>query len=270
MFSPQFNALSREAGIAAAAIGQGINGISNATYAEKGYYHYAFFNLSIAFERLGKLIYLLDHLLTNDAYPTDAQLRHLGHRLTDLIDRAKETRTRRDLGTEAFPNDSISAGIVETLSGFATATRYYNLDFLVGGRSAAMSEPIAAWHERVGMPILAAYYSDRQRVKDEAEAKAIGALLDQVSMVRHTAEDGSAITSWTAGAIETGKIKILQRYSRMYCLRIVRFLCVNLIELQYEVMKTHHEIPHFGDFFGIFRNDDAYFLRRKTWDPYRP
>lgn len=133
MFTPQFEALRREAGIAAAAIGQGINGISNATYAEKGYYHYAFFNLSIAYEWLGKLIFILDQMLGSGNYPTDAELRALGHKLTVLIEKTKEIREKRGFTSKTFPTDAITIGIVGTLSDFATATRYYNLDYLVGG-----------------------------------------------------------------------------------------------------------------------------------------
>jgi hypothetical protein len=270
VLTPEFEALSREAGIAASAISEGVSGISNATYAEKGYYHFAFFNLSIAIERLGKLAFILDHLLGNGRYPTDAELRTLGHKLDDLIEKVREIRLRRSLSTEDCPTDDITRGIVETLTEFATATRYYNLDYLVGGRSVAMMEPLRAWDARVGKPILALHYKPRRRALDEEQARLVGALMDQISMVRHTAEDGTPITSWTAGAMETAKIGVLQKYSRMYCLRLIRFLAVNLMELQYEAMSQRHEIPHFGDFFGIFRNDDRYFLNRKTWNPYRP
>lgn len=270
MFSPQFEALTREAGIIAAAIGQGINGISNATYAEKGYYHYAFFNLSIAYERLGKLIFVLDHLLNCGSYPSDAELRALGHKLTALVDKTKEIRTRRGINCEAFPDDTISLNIIETLSEFATATRYYNLDYLVGGKSRSMKEPLAAWYESVSKPILAKHYHPKKRAADEAKARLIGSLLDEISSVRHTAEDGTDITSWTAGALETAKINTLQKYSRMYCLRIVRALAALLEALQYEVMKGRNEIPYLSDFFRIFHNEDSYFLSRKRWDPYKP
>lgn len=270
MLSPQFHALSREAGIAASAIAEGIRGISNATYAEKGYYHFAFFNLSIAIERLGKLAFVLDYLLTSGGYPTDADLRRLGHKLSDLIEAVREIRHRRALKAEDYPDDDISKGIVETLTEFATATRYYNLDLLVGGKSAAMAEPLRAWDAKVGKPILARHYNPRSRAIDEKRAKELGAIMDQFSMVLHFAEDGTPITSWTAGAMETAKIRVLQKYSRMYCLRIIRFLAVNLMELQYEGISQYQDIPHFGDFFGIFRNDDRYFLSRKTWNPYRP
>lgn len=271
MLSPQFNALNREAGIAAAAIGQGIAGISNANYAAKDYYLAAFFNLSIALERLGKLVFVLDHLLTNKAYPTDTQLRVLGHKLTDLIAKAEEIRVRRALkDTEPVPTDTTCVGIIEVLSDFATATRYYNLDLLVGSRAAAMQEPIAAWHQRVGKPILAAHYSDRQRARNEAQARMLGAIMDPVSSVLHVAEDGVELTSFTEASIATGQIDTLQRYGRMYCLKVVRFLSLILMDLQYEALRAGHDVPHFSEMFGMFMNDDAYFLRRKTWDPNRP
>ena len=87
--------------------------------------------------------------------------------------------------------------------------------------------------------------------------------------MHHVSEDGNHISSWTDGAIASAAVPILQRYSRMYCLKIVRVLVFLLVELQYAVMKTH-EVPHFSDFFGIFYNNDSYFRSRKTWDPYNP
>ncbi|WP_269715647.1 hypothetical protein [Caulobacter sp. NIBR2454] len=268
--TPEFEALSREAGIAAAAIGQGINGINKATYAEKGYYHYAFFNLSIALERLGKLIFILDYLVREDRYPSDKELRALGHQLSDIIQKTEEIRQDRNLTSEAFPDDLVSSAIVQVLSQFATSTRYYNLDYLVGGKSAAMQEPIAAWYHSVSQPILSKHYSARQRARNEAQAQALGALLDDISSVHHTAEDGRPIRSWSEGALATGSISILQKFSRMYCLRLFRSLTDTLGELQNIAMRARYDIPYLTDFFGIFNNDDSYFLSRKTWDPYRP
>lgn len=270
MGRPEFDALSREAGIAAAAIGQGIHGISNATYAEKGYYHFAFFNLSIAFERIAKLVVILDRLRATGNYPTDAQLRRLGHRLGDLFLTVEAIRGSHHQAAEAVPSDPITAGIVATLSDFATSTRYYNLDYLVGGRSAGMQEPIAAWHASVGLPILEKYYSARKRREDEEQARLLGGLMDQFTLVAHTAEDGSPITSWTDGAMATAKIKVLQRYGRMYCLRIVRALTSTLGAVQVEALRAGHDVPYLTEFFRIYSNDDRYFLSRKTWDPYKP
>lgn len=132
-----------------------------------------------------------------------------------------------------------------------------------------MKEPIAAWYEAVDKPILAKHYHPKKKAVDEAKARLVGSLLDDVSLVCHTSEDGTAITSWTVGAIETAKISILQKYSRMYCLRIVRVLADLLRELQYAVMGAGHQIPCLTDFFRIFRNDDRYFASRKNWNPYR-
>ena len=159
MFSPAFEALRREASIAAAAVDQGINGLTSASYAATGNYLYAFLNLSTAYERLGKLIFVLDHLLEHDVYPTDADLRKLGHKLSDIIDAANSIKSRRGIVTEEFPADEVTQGIIQTLSEFATSTRYYNLDYLVGGKSAGMTEPVAAWYGSVCKPILDKHYS---------------------------------------------------------------------------------------------------------------
>jgi hypothetical protein len=52
--------------------------------------------------------------------------------------------------------------------------------------------------------------------------------------------------------------------------RYAIFLSLAMNELGHQAQLAGHEVPYFSEWFGIFNNDDAYFLRRKTWDPYRP
>src|SRR5262245_2047759 len=45
----------------------------------------------------------------------------------------------------------------------AEGTRYYNIDFFVGGKSKAIGDPIRNWHAKVGAPILELSQMKHQR-----------------------------------------------------------------------------------------------------------
>src|ERR1700687_4441311 len=75
--SAVFPTLLREATLAAELLSAGVTTLRKATRAQKGLYDLALFNLSIGFERLCKLIVLVDHYLKrNRTFPTNDQLRN--------------------------------------------------------------------------------------------------------------------------------------------------------------------------------------------------
>ena len=56
-------------------------------------------------------------------------------------------------------------------------------------------------------------------------------------------------------------------YRQLYMLQIIRYLTELLMGLGYKAMAIQSaDIPHFGEIFGLFYNDNAYFRSRKTWD----
>ena len=46
----------------------------------------------------------------------------------------------------------------------SSSSRYYNVDFFVGGKSKRMGDPIKNWHAKVGAPILELPYVTNIRV----------------------------------------------------------------------------------------------------------
>ena len=56
-------------------------------------------------------------------------------------------------------------------------------------------------------------------------------------------------------------------YRQLYMLQIIRYLTELLMGLGYKAMSIQPaDIPHFGEVFGLFYNDNAFFRSRKTWD----
>jgi hypothetical protein len=188
----------REAGIAASALYSGLNALRKANYAEPSLYDQAFFGISIGLERMMKLAILLHARANGSGYPSEKGFKQeYSHDLTKLFEKVEEIRTqyahrlRWDL-----PSREVSTKALRVLAEFAKITRYYNLDVLVGSaRAASLRDPVEAWYSDIVSWILQNRYSQRKRKGDEEFAEFAHALLDDISSVIYTAEDGTQIST---------------------------------------------------------------------------
>lgn len=215
-----------------------------------------------------KLILVTDYMLDNAGQlPDNAYIRSKGHDLAGLIGEVRAiTALRSDLGLRyPYPDDPIIAEIISVLSEFATATRYFNLDLLIGGKSKQMQDPLAAWATRVGPLITAKHYRPSKAAADQARAKVFGALMENHSSVHFTAEDGAPITSFEGMLVHSSRTEILQKWGQFHCFRLVRHLAEVLTNLGTEAWQENLDLPYFNDFFRVFYNDDSYVKSRKTW-----
>ena len=216
----QHTAILREAQLAAGQIGAGATSIGKANHAQSGYYHQAFFGLSIGIERLCKLIYIADHTISQSGkFPKYEAIKSLGHDLSRLLDTCEAVGVRLDPDRRYAdrPNSAIHVEIVKTLSDFAITTRYHNINFLTNPLK-AQQDPIAAWWNNVGIPICDAHNTPKARARDEAEAVFTCALLSEISTVSHTAETGDHIGDIENLVKRARATSVVQRYGRMYTL----------------------------------------------------
>lgn len=271
---PIWQALAREAGIAAEQLAVGVTTLGKANYAHKGLYYKAFFDLSIGFERTAKLTFILDFYIDNEGnFPSKKLLMDLGHNLEKLLNKTDMISEKIELkNNQRRPKAKIHRGIIKTLSEFAISTRYYNLNFLAGDSKAAnRSDPLKVWYERVITPILEKHYTERQRKKHLQNASIIETIIGDSATIIHHTETGENLDTAFNASLQTAKIEFAKPYSRMYVMQIIRFLAYLLSELSYKAMDHGMEdIPCMSDFFRIFYSNDKYFKRRKTWSIYRP
>ena len=269
-----WRAIQREAQLAAEQLALGTTLLGRASHAYPGLYSQAFFALSIGFERTGKLIFISNYAIVHGGtFPSDKDLRNIGHRLEPLLAECEEIGATLDQQREFAhrPADGIHQAIVQVLSRFATRLRYYNLDHLAGA-GAQQEDPIGMWWRTVVEPILGRHYSKRQRERDEAISRGMEALIGDSSSVLHSAETGELIgdvhSYWSRGCA-TG---VAQKYGRLYTLQIVRWLSSLLCELGHEGAYRRRIEPLLGvhEPFAMFYNDDAMLKRRKTWSIYPP
>ena len=273
MLGVQWQAVQREAQLAATQAAHGVTVLRRANHAQPGLYTQAFFGLSIGIERMGKLIFLVDYAISNGGdFPSDKDLRKVGHNLVDLLIKCEDISQHLSQSIDwiSRPKNEIHQGIEEVLSQFAVKLRYYNLNYLAGSAQ-NQQDPLALWWEKVAEPICNRHYSKKQRDQDQLESILIQNLLGEHSFVIHSTEAGEPINSVQQYLLKGRATHIVQKYSQLYTLQILRWLTSMLWQLSsYGTYKK--DIQAFlglHEPFSFFLNEDKYFRNRKTWSIYR-
>lgn len=273
MLGAQWRAVQREAQLAAEQIAHGVTVLGRANHAQTGLYAQAFFGLSIGLERVGKLVFIADHVMkAMESFPANRDLRRFGHDLIHLLDFCESVGVQLDLHRDhsGRPRDTIHRQIEHVLSMFAVRQRYYNLDYL-SSEARGQEDPVAMWWSKVAVPILDRHHSKKQMEKDEEDARAIQGLAGSSMIVEHSAESGELIQSAHDLFAQARTTRVVQKYGRLYTLQIVRWLSSIIFELSY---KGGYELGidafvGMHEPFSLFLNEDRYLRERKTWSIYR-
>jgi hypothetical protein len=150
-FSATWFLLEQEGLLVQACLCNGLTALRRANLGDKkGLFYSAFFELSIGFERVLKLVLILDHMARNQLVPPDSTtVEDYGHKLRSLFDAAKAVcATHGVTALDAFQPDSLPIVILGFLDDFAhPGGRYSNINKLTGHKHQAMADPIAQWGE---------------------------------------------------------------------------------------------------------------------------
>jgi hypothetical protein len=93
-----WQALAREAGLAAEHLAIGATALGKANYAQPAYYGQAFFALTVGLEQATTLSLVVDHALEHSGtFPQRNLLRAYGHNLEKLLEQTDEIAKRRGL-----------------------------------------------------------------------------------------------------------------------------------------------------------------------------
>ena len=169
-FSPTWFLLEQEGLLAQACLCNGLTALRRANLGDKkGLFYSAFFELSIGFERVLKLILILDHMARNQLVPPDSKtVEDYGHKLRSLFDAAKGACAAHGVtALDAFQPNSLPIAILGFLDDFAhPGGRYSNINKLTGHKHQTMVDPIAQWGE-IANRIMREYATpkDRQRAQ---------------------------------------------------------------------------------------------------------
>jgi hypothetical protein len=263
--------LIQEAGIAAELLAAGLGALRKANYAQQRLYYHAFFGLSIGLERLMKLVVLIDYVIENGGQFPDSNWlkRTYGHNLIRLFSGTKQVRSSfspSELRWE-LEDEDVTNSILFVLSDFATATRYYNLDLLVGATKANQRDAILQWAVEVGQLIIDTKYSPSRNARDQEFAADAEAMMGSFTYVQHTSESGESINDVATAALAGRLGEFIQEEATFCAARLIRYIYEALFALQFRARRSGIEsIPHLSEFFAIYYNDNAYLRSRKTFN----
>ena len=269
---PEWHFIKQEAQLVRHLLGSGVTALGRANYADKkGEYYTAFFALSVGIERLCKLILVIDYTLSNDGrMPTQEVVRKYGHHLEKLTDEVASAANRHAIREEYNrPAGKIVSAIISNLDGFADARRgrYANFEAL-GDTNLTSHEPVSKWWLEVAEPILIEHYKGtKTQTKVESNARLLDHLIGTFTLVRYTTETRELMSDVETASRRTGQTAVVQKWSRFYTLKLIRWLSEVYKEMAYKAVYGKRYDAFFGswEFFDTFIVDDHFLRMRKIW-----
>ena len=260
----------READLARHCLAGGLNALFRASHTNTGLFNSAFFNLSIGLERLMKLIGVVNFAqLNGGTFPTQNEMKKkFGHDLVKLREQAEMIGDRLLNDNAHFefhlPDPVLAGRIVGVLGEFAKATRYYNIDSLVGAKDLGR-DPLTAWTDEVARYLMSGYPM-RLRRRDEGWAAGTDQALGETSIVRQETVDGNPITTLSDSILHSSPGRWVQQTATFHCAAVVRELVQVLWALEdREPPPGAVRLPMIHEFFRTFYNDDAFLRNRRTF-----
>lgn len=268
-FSPTFVLLQQEALLAQGSLSIGLTALRNAAHPDIAAFYQGFFNISIAFERLMKLVVVTDHMLQHTfSAPSKAELKTYGHNLVSLYASCISAAERINISNVATPiTGSIEDEILQLFSNFAIHSRYYNLD-AINIKPELNSDPLGCWHFILNKVL----DNDVPKTKVHAEVARAKASHDMVSEHTYAIQHGM---DGTQLPLDQSFIQAaLHALATPYVMvRVFRLLAPLLKIVDQIGRKGFHEsprevgiqVPLFGEFFNRFHGTDAEIRRKKRW-----
>ncbi len=267
MFNRDFRMLDQEARLTQSALLSGLEFLSKINYDKKETVYPALFQLSIGFERLMKMIVVIDHKVENGLKnPTDKQLKDYGHNILKTYDVCREIAAK-DSGVASWASPgSAGSDLLECLSEFAKGSRYYNLDQLAGTGAAA--DPLVKWYD-VHMRI----------ANDEITHSKQSAINDRA--IAHC--DRHRLYGWEQDwkgnfrpTVDMVFLNELFRQSRRYCVwavvqilypfhDLLRLLSSKAHEIEEQQGITDITVPYMYEYFPFFLCEKRTSIRRTRW-----
>lgn len=257
--SEKFMLLLNEGHLVAEMLAQGVSWINKVYKNKQTLYYMVFFNLSIGFERLLKLILITHKVYRNEDISYD-YIKKLGHKLNTLQqDVLKITELYSPLSFDknriSFP---IHNAIINELNDFANRTRYHNLDKL-GQKN--IFDPITSWKKNV---IKYIQENDIKRYSLSKEDKELASKLDACTVF-----DMQNIASWKDMMIQSKEDPQIEKFLRLYIMQIIREYSQLLIEISNFGWEERNEnIPYFKEIFCWLVQTDSWYKSHKTYSIY--
>ncbi|MGN2670340.1 hypothetical protein [Aliivibrio fischeri] len=267
VFEEEYRLLSQEGHLTKSSLLAGLDAIRRANIDDqgRGLFYSGLFELSIGFERLMKIVVVLQHKLENEnRNPTNKELRGYGHNIIDLYKVSCSIANKHNIKMEC--NDD-QQQILEVLSSFGTGSRYYNLDEITN--SARHEDPLKMWSDVINSHI----WDLKSHIRAKLEQNALTYV-----------EQMGAGTSWYHGRNIDGELMMISEYHYFYhATEKANFhIAWSLISIMYpfysllsqlshklhdlsESLDLEQAVPYMYEFFPFFLTPKKSVLKRKRW-----
>ncbi len=273
-FSPSFRLFQQEGYLVRGCLTTGLTALRDAPFKEKGQYYTAFFQLSMGFERLMKLILILDHMAEHtSAVPSRSVLKNYGgktgHDLVELVKSicSHSPRSSDDL-LETIKSGSLAFDLINFLTDFGNGARYYNLDALSSEKPP--DDPLSRWN-RIVQRILAEDFDARHQDRVRRSSAALAEEIKDFTIARGFDLEGRPVS--------LEQMLPLSRLHQMAAPRAVLHLMGILVQLKalleeacnraqrvnQQAQSTGATIPYLIEFFDFVTDERHVVLRKKRW-----
>lgn len=269
-FTPTFILLNNEASLAEGSLSIGLTSIRKATNSTKAEFYSGFFNLSIALERMMKLVVVVDFMFANEgSVPTKQQLKKYGHDLESLYESTVKTGKKIEVEGVSMPSpNSVEYEILCLLSEFAKYSRYHNLDSLRDG-SDSSGDPLSKWDDVIDKVIR----EDAPANKVQVALEDVVRMYEQISdhtFVYQADMKGNAMS--TLNALLTPKMhELAAPYLMVRIFNLLNPLTSVLSELGTKGFyglpdeNNNARVPDFSETLVYFRKTDSEIRKKKRW-----
>lgn len=273
-FSATWFLLEQEGLLAQACLCNGLTELRRANLGDKkGLFYSAFFELSIGFERVLKLVLILDHMANNKlAPPSSTYIEGFRHDLIRLFDATKTVCTARGLTfLDEYPPDSLSIRILDFLDRFAdTGGRYSNINKLTGHKHQAVDDPIVKWGE-IASQIMQTQATPRERQRAQlnglvASIAFDGAAASLISDLNQQPMDVAPLHVRASELDTAAKHAIYALVTLIAALReVLDSLCSSAWTANPPGNSGLADVPDMKEFFQFAWADRQYVMRKRQW-----
>lgn len=273
-FSATWYLLEQEGLLAHACLCNGLTALRRANLGDKkGLFYSAFFELSIGFERVLKLILIIDHMGQNGLVPPDSKtVEDYGHKLRSLFHATKTVcATRRITVLDVFQSNSLPIVILDFLDNFAhPGGRYSNINKLTGQKNQAMADPIVQWGE-IASQIMQTHATLKERERTQLNGQMASLAFGDAaaSLISDLSQQPLDVASLHVRASEldtAGKHAIYALVTLIAALReVIDSLCCEAWAANPPGNSGMADVPNMKEFLQFAWADRKYVMRKRRW-----
>ncbi len=260
MRNKEYLLLVQEGHLTRSALSGGLNSIrkSNIDDSSRGLFYSGLFELATGFERLMKIVFILDYKINNDfKNPSDKQLRNFSHDTKNLFDKCAELALKYNLKNKLTLNER-QTKILNVLSSFGKGSRYYNLTELAESNN--KTDPIAQWLDVIDDHVWELRNDVRERLQQIALSQG-----QPDSWRQHINGEPVTTIDFHYYMLTTEKANPHIIWSIIDMLRPFYSLLHEQVRILHEKWNHEESIPFMYEFFPFFLTHKHAVLKRKRW-----